>query len=66
MVSGMKVNPSQVVFWLLVRVKMKCVCDLHKEVEKFPPIPFHVGDTATDARAEMGWERTVVREEAVS
>lgn len=43
-----------------------CVCDLDKEVEKFPPILFHVGDTATDVRAEMGWERTVAREEAVS
>lgn len=66
MVSGMKVNSSQVVFWLLVWVKMKCVCDLDKEVKKFPQILFHVGDTATDARADMGWERTVVREEAVS
>lgn len=59
MVSGMKADSSQVVFWLLVRVKMKCVCSLDKEVEKFPPILFHVGDTVTDARAEMGWERTV-------
>lgn len=43
-IFGMKVNKNQVLFWPLGKSwsgGKRTVCDLDKEVEKFPQILFH-------------------------